>query len=112
MLFRIPISSSIADKSFKLIGPICESEAEALYSTNLPLSIGCMGGLVVKALVFFSIKNSNCYVAGSSPCCNSYSLVLGLRQYCHFLLRCVAFFYVAGSSPCRNSYSLVVGLRQ
>ena len=52
MLFRILIASSIAGKSFKLIGPTCEAEAEALYFTNFPFLIGCTGGLVVRALDF------------------------------------------------------------
>ena len=56
MLFRIPISSSIASKSFKLIGPTCESEAEASYFTNFPLSVGFVGGLVVRALVFHHLS--------------------------------------------------------
>ena len=52
MLFRILISFSIADKSFMFIGPTCEFEAETLYFTNFPLSIGYIGSLEVKALIF------------------------------------------------------------
>ena len=66
MLFRIPIPSSIAGKSFKLIGPTCESKAEALYSTNFPFSIGCVGGLMVRVLSSaFEILIIRSWVQGS-----------------------------------------------
>ena len=70
MLFRIPIPSSIAGKSFKLIGPTCESEAEALYFTNFLLSVSCVGGLVVRALVFCYIHVSYSEVGCSSLDCD------------------------------------------
>ena len=90
MLFRILIPSSIAGKSFKLIGPTCESEAEALYFTNYPLSVSCVGGLVVRALVFCYIDDSYSWVAGSSPDCDFFPR-LRVRDN-------VAFFFFFGCS--------------